>query len=471
MNLKTRFFTLVYAALFPHFLFSKRSFFKISIKVWFDSKKRSAVFFDLDGTLWVDQGPGGILNYKEHLISSFDILDSSKLRKQLRFGISNQTLFAHKSQLNFRTYFAYRRALREVMNHFHFDAVSLCNHHPEAQNPYLRRNCLYRKPNPLSILKLAEYFKVSKSESLLIGDRITDIVAGNEAGIGRNLLLQNDRAFEKNRMGMHSIPEKNFAFQFIDNLNQINKVFLPGNLSTLFLCAGKGTRLSPLTSMTPKPLLMLDRNTSILSRLINQISILFPDSQININISHLPEAFVNHPSLKLFLGELGFLWEEFPLGSGETVRNVFDIYGSSLLVINGDMLLSNSDIEIFKDVLNQDPNTSVMACHYREVTSARSRVGVRGRYITSFTEGRPVQTIDKQQVLVNSGIYFFARKDLTLYLENKQAHNPDLTQGLIPFLINQNLLSFHVWSDNRVAIDSHESLARAREKIGGLHFN
>jgi len=457
--------------LFPHFFFSKKGLLKLVVKKWFDGERSSALFLDFDGTLWVDRGPGGILNYKDHLIFSADVLNSLKLKKKLRFGTSNQTLFSHMPQLNLRTYLAYRLSMREVMKQFQFDAISVCSHHPEAQNPYLRRNCPHRKPNPLSILKLAEFFKVSKFESLLIGDRITDMVAGNEAGVGKNLLLKNDKAFEINRMGIYAIPKKNFAFQFIENFDQINEPLLSGHLSILLLCAGKGTRLAPLTSITPKPLLMLGRETSILSRLVNQISIFFPDSKININISHLPEAFVDHPSLKIFSGKLGFLWEEFPLGTGETVRNLFDICRNSMLIINGDMLLSNSDIEIFREVIHQNPNTSIMACHYRDVTSARSKVEVRGRYITSFTEGRSIELDYRRQILVNSGIYFFSKKDLMLYLGNEQSHKPDLTQGLIPFLINKNLLAFHVWSDKRVAIDSQESLTRAREWIKASKFN
>lgn len=471
MNPKTCFFHLVYALMFPHLQFSKRGIFKLLTRSWLTSEKTTALFLDFDGTLWADQGPGGILKYEGLQFVSLDNIDSSSLRKQSRFGISNQTLFAYESRMNFKAYFAYRRAVRKLINQFQFDAISICNHHPEAQNLYLRKNCPYRKPNPSSIISLARCFRISKLNSILVGDRITDIIAGNEAGIGRNLLVRNEKAFEKNRTGTYLIPKRNFAFQFIDNLDRIEATLFQGNISTLLLCAGKGTRLLPLTSKTPKPLLMLDGVTSILSRLVHQVSHFFPDSSIDINVSHLAETFVNHLPLVPFLDEIGFLWEEFPLGADETVRNVFALRGSSLLVISGDMLLSDSDIEIFKDSISRNPNTSVMACHYREASLARSRVVTNEHLITSFTEGPLVELFNEKQILVNSGIYFFAAKDLKLYVENKDVHNSDLTQGLLPFLIHRSLLSFHVWSDDRIAIDSQELLNRARVRIRELDFN
>jgi D-glycero-D-manno-heptose 1,7-bisphosphate phosphatase len=62
------------------------------------------------------------------------------------------------------------------------DAIYYCPHHPNADLLDYRLDCNCRKPKPGMLLQAAEEFQIDLQRSFMIGDRITDIVAGHEAG-------------------------------------------------------------------------------------------------------------------------------------------------------------------------------------------------------------------------------------------------------------------------------------------------
>ena len=59
-----------------------------------------------------------------------------------------------------------------------------CPHHPEITG-----ECNCRKPNPGMILQALKDFDINPAESVLIGDKKSDILAGENAGIGKNLYV------------------------------------------------------------------------------------------------------------------------------------------------------------------------------------------------------------------------------------------------------------------------------------------
>jgi D-glycero-D-manno-heptose 1,7-bisphosphate phosphatase len=66
--------------------------------------------------------------------------------------------------------------------------VFYCPHHPTSGFGVLKQDCQCRKPNPLLFLKAKNEFKVDMSQSLMIGDKISDIDAARKAGV-KNLFL------------------------------------------------------------------------------------------------------------------------------------------------------------------------------------------------------------------------------------------------------------------------------------------
>lgn len=62
------------------------------------------------------------------------------------------------------------------------DGEYYCFHHPQAKIKSLRVNCNCRKPKPGLLLKAATELDIDMSHSWMIGDGLTDIQAGRDAG-------------------------------------------------------------------------------------------------------------------------------------------------------------------------------------------------------------------------------------------------------------------------------------------------
>lgn len=64
----------------------------------------------------------------------------------------------------------------------HLDAVYYCLHHPQGRVPEWTRECDCRKPKPGLILRAAAERGIDLSQSIFIGDSVTDVQAGLAAG-------------------------------------------------------------------------------------------------------------------------------------------------------------------------------------------------------------------------------------------------------------------------------------------------
>jgi D-glycero-D-manno-heptose 1,7-bisphosphate phosphatase len=70
------------------------------------------------------------------------------------------------------------------------DAVYFCPCHPERGLGAYKMDSFDRKPNPGMIFKARDAFDIDLSQSVLIGDKNSDIEAGRRAGVGKLFFLQ-----------------------------------------------------------------------------------------------------------------------------------------------------------------------------------------------------------------------------------------------------------------------------------------
>ena len=68
--------------------------------------------------------------------------------------------------------------------------VYYCPHHVGFTH-----ECDCRKPEPGMILQAQEEYQIDLSQSILVGDKITDIQAGLAAGVGKNYLIVDKDSF------------------------------------------------------------------------------------------------------------------------------------------------------------------------------------------------------------------------------------------------------------------------------------
>ncbi|MCY7294164.1 D-glycero-beta-D-manno-heptose 1,7-bisphosphate 7-phosphatase [Alteromonas sp. a30] len=72
------------------------------------------------------------------------------------------------------------------------ERVYFCPHHPTAGHGKYLKDCDCRKPNPGMLLRAARELDLDLSASIMIGDNLTDMQAGEKAGC-KECILVNER--------------------------------------------------------------------------------------------------------------------------------------------------------------------------------------------------------------------------------------------------------------------------------------
>jgi len=103
--------------------------------------------------------------------------------------VSNQPGIA-KGHMSQQTFDKIREKMREELSRdgAFLDREYYCFHHPEAKIEKFRANCDCRKPGPGLLLQAAEEMEIDLPHSWMIGDGLTDIKAGKNAGV-RTILV------------------------------------------------------------------------------------------------------------------------------------------------------------------------------------------------------------------------------------------------------------------------------------------
>lgn len=70
------------------------------------------------------------------------------------------------------------------------DAIYFCPHHPSGSVKELAFECDCRKPAPGMLLQATKDFDLDLPASVLIGDKLSDVMAGKRAGVGRAIVVE-----------------------------------------------------------------------------------------------------------------------------------------------------------------------------------------------------------------------------------------------------------------------------------------
>ncbi len=142
---------------------------------------RRAAFFDRDGTINVNFGhvyrpedlvfvPGVPEIIKGHNDTGTPVIVVSN-----QAGIA-KGMYTERDMCRFNAYM--NEQLRERYG-AHIDAFYFCPHHPDYTGP-----CECRKPAPGLLLRAAEEMDISLADSVMYGDKESDRLAAERAGIG-----------------------------------------------------------------------------------------------------------------------------------------------------------------------------------------------------------------------------------------------------------------------------------------------
>lgn len=158
-----------------------------------------AIFFDKDGVLNHDMGADGNLKGNPPLPeAASEIAWFSKIGFKI-VVITNQPVVARglMTETQLMTYLErYRAAMLSLNAGAVMDAIYYCPHHPNANVMDYRVSCECRKPKPGMILKACAELGIDIGKSYMVGDRNSDIIAGNLAGCRATILVSGKKSDE-----------------------------------------------------------------------------------------------------------------------------------------------------------------------------------------------------------------------------------------------------------------------------------
>ena len=193
--------------------------------------------------------------------------------------------------------------------------------------------------------------------------------------------------------------------------------------NTMFILAGgMGTRMRPLTTKIPKPMLPINEKP-ILDHIINNAK-LYGIFNFIISVNYLSHTIINYfgDGKKLDIN-ITYVHEKIPMGTIGSISLINKIPKKSLFVMNGD-IISNINFKNFLDYHKKNMSLASMGVRIIESREPFGVVKTKGMAITGFEE-KPIK-----KMYINSGIYIiepYVINYINKYLiKNKSLDMPNL---------------------------------------------
>lgn len=184
---------------------------------------KPAIFFDADGVLWQDVGSGSALGLSELPRSTIDVL------RQIRESTSGACrLIVVTNQTCVARGLCSEKTLTDklcdlLLTPQGVDSIYICVHHPSASVSNYRKVCTCRKPQPGMFLAASQIEKLVLASSVIIGDRITDLMAASRAGVRKMFLISHERSLQLNEMSPTQIRDnESIVFSVVNSLVEID---------------------------------------------------------------------------------------------------------------------------------------------------------------------------------------------------------------------------------------------------------
>lgn len=160
------------------------------------AQRRRALLLDRDGVINVEKNYVWRIEDFEFLPGIFELCATARALGYALVVITNQAGIGR----GYYTETDYQRLTAWMLGEFGARGIAIervyhCPYHPTAGIGDYLRDSFDRKPNPGMILKARDELDLDLGQSVLIGDKDSDIAAGRTAGVGHLLWLGHpDRA-------------------------------------------------------------------------------------------------------------------------------------------------------------------------------------------------------------------------------------------------------------------------------------
>lgn len=152
-----------------------------------------ALFLDRDGVINVNHGYVHTIDKFDFIDGIFDLVRAANSAGYLVLVVTNQAGIARgfysEEQFNDLTIWMCAEFKRHDAS---IDKVYYSPYHPSEGVDKYRRDDFTRKPHPGMLLMAKQEFSLSLSDSILVGDNLSDIEAGVAAGVGLNILFSTE---------------------------------------------------------------------------------------------------------------------------------------------------------------------------------------------------------------------------------------------------------------------------------------
>ncbi|MDP0488786.1 MAG: HAD family hydrolase [Fusobacterium sp. JB021] len=178
--------------------------------------KKKAIFLDRDGTINIDKG---YLYKKEEFEFEENAIEALKRFIDLGYIliiVTNQSGIGrgYYTEKEFKELTKYIELL--LLGHgVKIEKSYYCPHHPIKGIGEYKKECNCRKPNAGMILKGIEEYNIDKSKSFMVGDKLSDVIAGIKSGVTPILLGE-----EQEKLMKKSFKDKVKIFKNLDEFSK-----------------------------------------------------------------------------------------------------------------------------------------------------------------------------------------------------------------------------------------------------------
>lgn len=152
---------------------------------------KKALFLDRDGVINVDYGYVYNVENLKFINGIFELCRIAKQNNYLIVVVTNQAGIG-RGYYSEEQFFVFMNTIstKFAMYDLKFDAVYFCPHHPVYGLGEYKKNCNCRKPKPGMFLKAKQELNLAMDQSIMVGDKVSDIIAAKISGITKTFLYK-----------------------------------------------------------------------------------------------------------------------------------------------------------------------------------------------------------------------------------------------------------------------------------------
>jgi D-glycero-D-manno-heptose 1,7-bisphosphate phosphatase len=154
------------------------------------SNLRPALFLDRDGVINVEKNYVCRPKDFEFVEGIFDLCKKANAAGMVIVVVTNQAGIGrgYYSERDFH-YLSDWMCAQFLSNGVKIDAIYFCPSHPDHGVGHYKAESFDRKPNPGMILRAEKDLGLDLARSVLVGDKLSDIGAAKDAGVGHSIFL------------------------------------------------------------------------------------------------------------------------------------------------------------------------------------------------------------------------------------------------------------------------------------------